>query len=51
MYFVADGGRTCELMMRVNFMMCESPRTPPAPGVDVPLAPDALGRWIREHVP
>lgn len=50
MYFVADRGRVCELLMRVNFMMCESPRTPRRRGADVPLEPDALGAWVRANV-
>lgn len=50
MYFVADGGMTCELLMHVNFMMAVSPDTPPMPGAAVPLDPDDLGAWIRANV-
>merc|ERR1719336_636236 len=49
MYFVADGGKRCELLMRVNFMMCQSPRTPRS-AESVPLEAEALGSWVREHV-
>lgn len=50
MYFVADGGRRCELLMRVNFMMAESPMTPTLSHSEVPLDPKKLGVWIRKNV-
>lgn len=51
MYFVSDKGRVCELMMRVNFMMCESQLTPRSDaGERVPLDPRELGEWIRQNV-
>jgi len=51
MYFVADEGRVCELLMRVNFMMAESPITPLVEsGRHAPLEPQQLGQWIRQHV-
>ncbi|CAK9024084.1 unnamed protein product [Durusdinium trenchii] len=49
MYFVADKGKTCELLMRVNFMMAESPLTPRGKE-SIPLDPLRLGQWIRENV-
>ncbi|CAL1126529.1 unnamed protein product, partial [Cladocopium goreaui] len=49
MYFVADGGKKCELLMRVNFMMAESPLTPPASD-SVPLDPSRLGQWIQQNI-
>jgi len=50
MYFVADEGRTCAELMRVSFMMAESPETPPIPGQRIPLRPGALSKWIQENV-
>eukprot|EP00434_Breviolum_minutum_P035021 symbB.v1.2.030996.t1/scaffold3552.1/size55549/2 len=51
MYFVADGGKTCELLMRVNFMMAESPLTPTkSTGTSIPLDPAMLGAWIRRNI-
>mmetsp|Transcript_39592 Transcript_39592/g.91507 ORF Transcript_39592/g.91507 Transcript_39592/m.91507 type:complete len:165 (-) Transcript_39592:38-532(-) len=50
MYFVADGGKVCQLLLRVNFMMAESPATPPILRNQVPLEPDRLGAWIRANV-
>eukprot|EP00930_Biecheleria_cincta_P096189 TRINITY_DN88067_c0_g1_i1.p1 TRINITY_DN88067_c0_g1~~TRINITY_DN88067_c0_g1_i1.p1 ORF type:complete len:361 (+),score=64.15 TRINITY_DN88067_c0_g1_i1:155-1084(+) len=50
MYFVAEGGKSCELLMRVNFMMAESPRTPRLSGPELPLDPNELGAWIRENI-
>eukprot|EP00929_Paragymnodinium_shiwhaense_P079714 TRINITY_DN41551_c0_g1_i2.p1 TRINITY_DN41551_c0_g1~~TRINITY_DN41551_c0_g1_i2.p1 ORF type:complete len:174 (+),score=15.05 TRINITY_DN41551_c0_g1_i2:194-715(+) len=49
MYYVADSGRTCELLMRVNFMMCESLITPQQ-AMRVPLEPRRLGDWISANV-
>merc|ERR1711972_1080312 len=43
MYFVAEGGRVCELLMRVNFMMAESKLTPKVLDEQVPLDPRQLG--------
>jgi len=50
MYLVAEGGRVCEQLMRVNFMMCESPMTPRTAGPPVPLGPDQLCEWVRTTV-
>jgi len=51
MYFVADEGRICELLMQVNFMMAESPVTPLLENSQqAPLEPQRLGEWIRQHV-
>lgn len=49
MYFVADGGRTCELVSVVHFMMAESALTPRRPR-RVPLRPDLLCEWIQREV-
>lgn len=49
MYFVADGGRVCELLMRVNFMMAVSPQTPQR-DLAIPLDPEKLGKSIRANI-
>jgi len=50
MYFVADGGRICQRLMRVNFMMAVSPDTPVLQRPPVPLEPLELSRWIQDNV-
>mmetsp|Transcript_40030 Transcript_40030/g.87408 ORF Transcript_40030/g.87408 Transcript_40030/m.87408 type:complete len:320 (-) Transcript_40030:143-1102(-) len=51
MYFVAEGGRVCELLMRVNFMMCVSPSASFVPAhEEPPLDPARLGLWIQQNV-
>lgn len=50
MYLVTDGGRVCELLMIVNFMMCRSSQTPHLYETSIPLQPNKLQAWIKENV-